>query len=169
MDKNQSVSLGCGTLILIALIVLMFSNPSNQRVGNDLRELRSEVRELKSLVQQQTDAIKFWQKLATLLDPPDRAVSPSLGPYARAEWHYFASEYAEAAEAYRQALANGLDEAKTKDAYFKTARSLHQGGRYREAVGAYEDFIRRYPTSDEANRAQGHIELIRQNRALSEQ
>jgi len=97
----------------------------------------------------------------------ERAVAPPLDPYGRAEWYYFASEYDEAAKAYREALAQGLDETKTRDALFKIARSLHQGGRYRDAVGAYENFIRQYPTSDEANRAQGHVEWIRQNRGIS--
>jgi len=58
MDKNQSVSLGCGTLILIALIVLIFGGRSDR----DVRELQQEVLELTGLVQQQTEAMKQLEK-----------------------------------------------------------------------------------------------------------
>lgn len=97
----------------------------------------------------------------------NKAVAPPLDPFGRAEWYYFASEYEDAAAAYQEALRIGLDEPKAKDARFKWARSLHEGGKYHQALSAYDDFIRRYPTSDEANRAQGHIEWIRQNKGIS--
>jgi len=48
-DSNTTVSLGCGTLILIAIIVAIFSNGSD--LSNDIRRLRSEVRDLKQEVQ----------------------------------------------------------------------------------------------------------------------
>lgn len=43
--NNQPVSLGCGTLILIGLIVLIFSNANS---GNEqqIRDLRSDVKAL---------------------------------------------------------------------------------------------------------------------------
>lgn len=44
-DSNRPVSLGCGTLILIALIVLIFSNTNKDRDQN-LRQLRSDVQAL---------------------------------------------------------------------------------------------------------------------------
>ena len=44
-DSNQPVSLGCGTLILIALIVLIFSN-ANKDEEQQLRDLRSDVQAL---------------------------------------------------------------------------------------------------------------------------
>lgn len=44
-DSNQPVSLGCGTLILIALIVLIFSN-ANDDEERQIRELRSDVQAL---------------------------------------------------------------------------------------------------------------------------
>jgi hypothetical protein len=43
-ETNSSVSLGCGTLILIAIIVAIFSNGSD--ISSDIQNLRSEVREL---------------------------------------------------------------------------------------------------------------------------
>ena len=44
-DSNQPVSLGCGTLILITLIVLIFSN-ANSDEEQQLRDLRSDVQAL---------------------------------------------------------------------------------------------------------------------------
>lgn len=44
-ESNRPVSLGCGTLILIALIVLIFSNANDDR-GRQLRQLRSDVQAL---------------------------------------------------------------------------------------------------------------------------
>lgn len=62
-QQHNSVSLGCGTLILIAIIVSIFSN-SKSEIGHDVRQLRNdvqqlteEVRDLKQLLQ----ADKFGQ------------------------------------------------------------------------------------------------------------
>jgi len=43
-NTDSSVSLGCGTLILIAIIVAIFSNGSD--ISSDIQRLRSEVQEL---------------------------------------------------------------------------------------------------------------------------
>jgi len=56
--NSQKVSLGCGTLILIALIVLIFSREGVDDVEKEVRALRSEVAELKQSVQAQTEQIK---------------------------------------------------------------------------------------------------------------
>lgn len=50
-EPHRGVSLGCGTLILIAIIVMIFSNAG----GNDgaIRELQKEIRSL----EQKIDAI----------------------------------------------------------------------------------------------------------------
>jgi peptidoglycan hydrolase CwlO-like protein len=74
----QRVQLGCGTLILIALIVLLFSNSgshSSNAVSNlqtEVHDLRSDVSSLKSdvlllqrTIESQTEQIKF---LRTQLD-----------------------------------------------------------------------------------------------------
>ena len=44
-DSNVKASLGCGTLILIAIIVLLFSGRS------DITELRTEIRDLRTQVE----------------------------------------------------------------------------------------------------------------------
>lgn len=57
-DQNQTVSLGCGTLILIAIIVMMFSNSSDNDVERELKRLRTDVGELKRAVEAQTKVLE---------------------------------------------------------------------------------------------------------------
>jgi hypothetical protein len=66
-DSSQSVSLGCGTLILIALIVLIFSRGGSGNVEHEVRSLQIEVRDLKKAVEAQTSQIR------ALLDKLDKA------------------------------------------------------------------------------------------------
>jgi hypothetical protein len=63
-NQGQAVSLGCGTLILIALIVLFFSNPGKDDVLLEVGSLRSEVRDLRKLVEEQSVLIKTLQPKA---------------------------------------------------------------------------------------------------------
>lgn len=56
--RSQQVSLGCGTLILIALIVLLFSGPGNGDLEREVRGLRSEVGNLKQSVEAQSAEIR---------------------------------------------------------------------------------------------------------------
>ena len=60
--RTHQVTLGCGTLILIALIVMFFSRPGVGDLEHDLRGLRSEVGDLKKAVEAQTAAIKALQE-----------------------------------------------------------------------------------------------------------
>jgi membrane protein required for beta-lactamase induction len=60
--QTQGVSLGCGTLILIALIVILFSGRGDRGVQRDVRALRSEVAELKKSVDAQAAEIKVLQQ-----------------------------------------------------------------------------------------------------------
>jgi hypothetical protein len=59
-DK-QTVNLGCGTLIVIALIVLIFSNQDRSgeisRMGDQLGKLESRVAKLQSTIEDQTREI----------------------------------------------------------------------------------------------------------------
>ena len=59
--QGQAVSLGCGTLILIAIIVSMFSGGHVKDVEREVRNLRSEVVELKKSIDDQTTQIKALQ------------------------------------------------------------------------------------------------------------
>ena len=60
--QTQGVSLGCGTLILIALIVMMFSGQGDRGLRRDVQALRSEVAELKKSVDAQSAEIKALQQ-----------------------------------------------------------------------------------------------------------
>ena len=57
-NPGQAVSLGCGTLILIALIVLLFSNRGQDDLKREIGRLRTEVVELRKAVDAQTVLIK---------------------------------------------------------------------------------------------------------------
>lgn len=48
--RRDAVGLGCGTLIIIALIVMFFSGPSLKPVMQELAEVRTEVEALRSEV-----------------------------------------------------------------------------------------------------------------------
>jgi hypothetical protein len=52
MENSQKVGLGCGTFILIAIIVLIFGNAGNEELSQDIRQLRREVSDLTSAVEQ---------------------------------------------------------------------------------------------------------------------
>lgn len=60
--RSQQVSLGCGTLILIALIVLIFSGRGVGDLESEVRGLRAEVAALKESVETQTDEIKLLRE-----------------------------------------------------------------------------------------------------------
>jgi hypothetical protein len=62
MDHNQKTTLGCGTLILIALIVVIFGNISGYDSAEEIKKLSKEVRTLQSTVSDQTQAIKRLEK-----------------------------------------------------------------------------------------------------------
>ena len=59
--RSQQASLGCGSLILIALIVLIFSGRGTGDLEREVHGLRSEVGELKNVVIAQTVEIKLLQ------------------------------------------------------------------------------------------------------------
>jgi hypothetical protein len=62
--RTQQVTLGCGTLILIAVIVALFSHPGVGNLEQEVRNLRSDVGELKKAVESQSAEIKaLRQKL----------------------------------------------------------------------------------------------------------
>ncbi|HMP01650.1 MAG TPA: hypothetical protein PKD86_11125 [Gemmatales bacterium] len=61
--RTQQVSLGCGTLILIALIVLIFSGGGTRDLEREVQGLRSEVGELKKAAEAQTAEIKALRQM----------------------------------------------------------------------------------------------------------
>ena len=58
-NQNNKVQLGCGTLLLIAIIVMVFSG-SNQssQVSSDVRALRQNVEQLERKIDSLTKAIE---------------------------------------------------------------------------------------------------------------
>ena len=57
-NRTQHATLGCGTLILIALIVMIFSGSDTKKVEREVKELRSEIGALKKTIEEQTDEIQ---------------------------------------------------------------------------------------------------------------
>ncbi len=55
LAEGQEVGLGCGTLILIAIIVMIFSGDSG--LEREVKELRSEISSLEEAVETQSDKI----------------------------------------------------------------------------------------------------------------
>jgi hypothetical protein len=62
-DRYPPASLGCGTLIIIALIVVFFSNAGSQKTEAEFTRLRNQVEELKRSVDAQTDQIRGLKEL----------------------------------------------------------------------------------------------------------
>jgi hypothetical protein len=69
--KGQEVSLGCGTLIAIALIVLFFSRTRTGDLEHEVRVMQSEVGELKKAVEAQTGEIKALRDQLDKSKPKD--------------------------------------------------------------------------------------------------
>ncbi len=61
-SRTQQATLGCGTLILIALIVLFFSRPGISDLEGDMRALRFEVADLTKVMASQTNQLKALQE-----------------------------------------------------------------------------------------------------------
>lgn len=61
-NRTHQVSLGCGTMILIALIVLIFSGRGSNDLEREVRGLRSEVNELKKSIEAQTSEFRLLQQ-----------------------------------------------------------------------------------------------------------
>ncbi len=58
MDNSQKANLGCGTLVLIAIIVLIFGNAGNDEMSQDMQQLRQQVSGLNTSVQQLETALQ---------------------------------------------------------------------------------------------------------------
>jgi hypothetical protein len=65
--RSQQVSLGCGTLILIALIVLIFGGRGHGDLEREVHGLRDGVAGLRRAVDAQTDQIRLLHEKADKL------------------------------------------------------------------------------------------------------
>jgi hypothetical protein len=52
-NRTHQATLGCGTLILIAVIVMFFSRPEMNKFEHQIKELRTEIGELKKMIEAQ--------------------------------------------------------------------------------------------------------------------
>lgn len=68
-NQQQTVSLGCGTLILIALIVLFFSRPGTDKLEREIQGLRGEVGELRETVNELRQEIQQLRPALHELQP----------------------------------------------------------------------------------------------------
>jgi hypothetical protein len=57
-DRYPAASLGCGTLVIIALIVWAITSAGYSKMADDLRSLRKEVGDLKQSVDAQSEQIR---------------------------------------------------------------------------------------------------------------
>lgn len=71
--RGQEVSLGCGTLILIALIVIIFGGYSGKGLEGQIRSLQLQIVELQKAVEAQTEEIR---QLRSRLPAPKEPSSP---------------------------------------------------------------------------------------------
>ncbi len=70
MDRNQKATLGCGTLILIALIVIIFGNLGGRESADQIRSLRSDIQKLEQTVTAQNRQIEsLEQRMTSVLGP----------------------------------------------------------------------------------------------------
>ena len=58
MENDRKMTLGCGTLVLIALIVLIFGNISVDETTKEVKRLRQEVQALGHMVSSQGHEIE---------------------------------------------------------------------------------------------------------------
>jgi hypothetical protein len=79
-DRTHQVSLGCGTLILIALIVMIFSGRGNDDLERDVERLRGDVQALKQAVDAQTESLRQLDQKLERLGPDDDAAGAGDGP-----------------------------------------------------------------------------------------
>lgn len=67
LAEGQHVNLGCGTLILIALIVLIFGRKGTGDLEREVRNLTAKIEQLEAAVKTQTSEIKSLEE--KLADP----------------------------------------------------------------------------------------------------
>jgi hypothetical protein len=63
--RDNKATLGCGTMILIALIVLIFGNVGNDNADHRIEALRQDVKRLQETVSAQTQAIEGLKRTLT--------------------------------------------------------------------------------------------------------
>ena len=65
---DHKATLGCGTLILIALIVIFFSNSGVKEIEEEVKDLKGEIGELRTVIDRQNEQL---QALTDSLKKPE--------------------------------------------------------------------------------------------------
>jgi len=78
-DRQTVASLGCGTLIIIALIVLFFSGGDTTRLEQQVAELQDQV---ETMQRQQEDTHRLVETLVLALEPGKAERLPESPPAA---------------------------------------------------------------------------------------
>lgn len=91
----------------------------------------------------------------------NNAQDAEIDPFLKAEGFFHGFKYEQAIELYRTAIGRGLAEPKKQEAYFRIAVSLDKMNQKREALAAYQEAIKLYPNTNNAERAKGTVERLR--------
>lgn len=77
MEKSQKASLGCGSLILIALIVLIVGNAGRDELRQEIKTLDADVKSLQSAIQVQSlQIMELRQAIEASKPAPSEEPSP---------------------------------------------------------------------------------------------
>jgi hypothetical protein len=80
-ETNPKVSLGCGTLILIALIVLFLGNSNNDdKIVDEIRALRQQINRLEDQVKNQSETIRQLSSQQSEQRQPRARIVPPATP-----------------------------------------------------------------------------------------
>lgn len=111
------------------------------------------------------------ESIAQFLKGADDAAEIDQARLLKAEAHFKAEQWAEAADAYATLTSAKLSETLLADAIFKNAWCLARIGQHQKAVVAYSDFITRFPKHDSfpqalVGRGMAHLENGAQDAAV---
>ena len=76
--QASPVSLGCGTLILMALIVLIFSGSGHDELKDELRRMRTDVTDMKAAIEMQRSTLHDIQVLLETSTHAEASPMPQL-------------------------------------------------------------------------------------------
>lgn len=92
-----------------------------------------------------------WLKVGadgTVTTAPPTVAAPEMDDFDRSELAFTQSQYAEAIDKAKKAMAANPKSPKVPDAMYRIAKSLDQLDKPKEAAAAYKEFIAKNPTYD---------------------
>lgn len=103
----------------------------------------------------------FVQKEEVKVPDIDIKLDVEVDPWVKAEGYYHSFQYEKAVGAYREVIAQKKDPAKVEESHFRIANSYNKSKMAKEAIGAYEAALKKYPMSAHAERAKQSLEKLR--------